>query len=88
MCVLYCHMYVVFNHAPGPLPTHDGLLLTKSKVENILTKTVVLCINLKVDDSPITSRSYTHPSHSQTSHHLPSSLYLLVSHNTDSFYLI
>ena len=38
----------------------------KSKVGNILVKTTVLRINLNIDGSPITSRSHTHPSHSQT----------------------
>jgi hypothetical protein len=35
---------------------------------NILVKTVVLRVNLNLDGSPITSRTHTHPSHSQTSH--------------------
>jgi hypothetical protein len=47
----------------------------KSKVGNILVKAAVLCINLNIDGAPIASRSYTHPSHSQTSRLLRSSLF-------------
>jgi hypothetical protein len=36
----------------------------KSRVSSILTKVVVLRINLNLDGSPITSKSHTHPSHS------------------------
>ncbi len=46
----------------------------KSKIGNILTKSVVLRINLNIDVAPVTSRSHTHPSHSQTSCLLTSSL--------------
>jgi hypothetical protein len=35
-----------------------------SKVGNTLTKVVVLRVNLNLDESPITSKSHTHPSHS------------------------
>ena len=42
----------------------------KSKVGNILAKAAVLRINLNIDGAPITSRSHTHPSHSQTSRRL------------------
>ena len=48
----------------------------KSKVGNILTKSVTLRIILNIDDSPVASRSHTHPSHSQTSRLLTSSLSL------------
>ena len=44
----------------------------KSKVGHILVKTVVLRINLNIDDAPVSSRSHTHPSHSQTSRLLTS----------------
>ncbi len=37
------------------------------KVGNTLTKDVVLCVNLNLDGVSITSRTHTHPSHSQTS---------------------
>ncbi len=46
----------------------------KSKVDNILTKVVTLRINLNIDGVPMISRSYTHPSHSQTSRLLTSSI--------------
>ena len=39
----------------------------KSKVGNILAKAAVLRITLYIDGTPITSKSHTHPSHSQTS---------------------
>ena len=48
----------------------------KSKIGNLLTKAVPLRINLNLDGSPITSKSHTHPSHSQTSRLLTSSLFL------------
>jgi hypothetical protein len=48
----------------------------KSKVENIFTKTSSLRVNLNIDDTLIHSRSHTHPSHSQTSRLLTSSLSL------------
>jgi hypothetical protein len=46
----------------------------KVKVDNTLVKTTVLRINLNIDGAPITSRTNTHPSHSQTSRLLTSSL--------------
>ena len=39
----------------------------KSRVGNILTKASSLRITLNLDGAPITSKSHTHPSHSQTS---------------------
>ncbi len=39
--------------------------MLKSRVGNILAKAVVLSINLNLDGTPITSKSHTHPSHSQ-----------------------
>jgi hypothetical protein len=48
----------------------------KSKVGLVLVKTVVLRINLNLDGAPIASKSHTHPSHSQTSRLLTSSLSL------------
>ena len=41
-----------------------------------LVKTEDLRVNLDVDDKPITSKTHTHPSHSQTSRLLTSSLSL------------
>ena len=46
----------------------------KSKVGHIHTKSGGLCINLNIVDTPITPTSHTHPSHSQTSRLLTSSL--------------
>ena len=48
----------------------------KAKVGSILTKVAALRINLNIDGVPITSRTHTHPSHSQTSRLLTSSLSL------------
>jgi hypothetical protein len=50
--------------------------MLKSKSGNILDKEPVLRINLNLDGSPITSQSHTHPSYSQTSRLLTSSLSL------------
>jgi hypothetical protein len=48
----------------------------KAKVGSTLVKTAALRINLNIDGSPITSRTHTYPSHSQTSRLLSSSLSL------------
>ena len=48
----------------------------KAKVGSSLAKAVALRINLNIDGAPITSRTHTHPSHSQTSRLLTSSLSL------------
>ena len=48
----------------------------KGKTVLVLVKTVSLRITLNIDGSPITSSSHTHPSHSQTSRLLTSSLSL------------
>ena len=48
----------------------------KAKVGSILVKAAALRVNLNIDGAPITSRSHTHPSHSQVSHLLTSSLSL------------
>ena len=50
--------------------------MIKAHVSNILAKVVDLRINLNLDGAPITSQSHTHPSHSQTSRLLTSSLSL------------
>jgi hypothetical protein len=52
----------------------------KSKVVNILAKAATLRITLNIDGTPIASKSHNHPSHSQTSRLLTSSLPF-----TDSF---
>jgi hypothetical protein len=46
------------------------------KVGLVLPKVVEVRINLNIDEEPITSRTHTHPSHSQTSRLLTSSLSL------------
>ena len=46
----------------------------KSRVGNILTKTAVLRVTLNLDGTPITSKSHTHITHSQSSRLLTSSL--------------
>jgi hypothetical protein len=48
----------------------------KTKIVNILTKATALRITLNIDDATVASRSHTHPSHSQTSRLLTSSLSL------------
>ncbi len=48
----------------------------KSKVGLALAKAATLRINLNIDGAPIVSKSHTHPSHSQTSRLLTSSLSL------------
>ncbi len=48
----------------------------KAKVGSTLVKDEVLRINLNIDGAPITSRTHTHSSHSQTSRLLTSSLSL------------
>jgi hypothetical protein len=48
----------------------------KRKVNLVLSKAAALRINLNIDGEPITSKSHTHPSHSQTSRLLTSSLSL------------
>ena len=46
------------------------------KVGNILTKVTVLRINLNIDEVVVDSHVHTHPSHSQTSRFLSTSLSL------------
>jgi hypothetical protein len=50
--------------------------ILKSRVGNILAKAAALRINLNLDGASITCKSHTHPSHSQTSRLLTSSLSL------------
>ena len=50
--------------------------MLKSRVSLILAKAAALRINLNLDGAPIASNSHTHPSHSQTSRLLTSSLSL------------
>ena len=48
----------------------------KSKMDNPLQNPATLRVNLNLDGTPITSKSHSHPSHSQTSRVLTSSLSL------------
>ena len=48
----------------------------QAKVDSTLAKAAALRVNLNIDGAPITSRTHTHPSHSQTSRLLTSSLSL------------
>ena len=48
----------------------------RSKVGSTLAKAAALRVNLDIDGTPITSRTHTHPSHSQTSRLLTSSVSL------------
>ncbi len=48
----------------------------KAQVARTLTKGAALRINLYIDGAPITSKTHVHPSHSQTSRLLTSSLFL------------
>jgi hypothetical protein len=48
--------------------------IKSSKVGNILTKSAALSITFNIDGTPKASKSHTHPSHSQTSRLLTSSL--------------
>ena len=50
----------------------------KSKIGSSLDKAATMRVNLNIDGAPITSRSHTHPSHSQASLLLTSSLSLNV----------
>ncbi len=52
--------------------------MLKSRVGHIMAKASVLRVNLNLDGAPIASSSHTHPSHSQTSRLLTSSLSLSV----------
>ena len=48
----------------------------KSRIGTTLAKAAAMRVNLNIDGEPITSRSHTHPSHSQESRLLTSSLAL------------
>ena len=67
------------QHTSGGLFTHKrGAFLAqlKSKIGSTFAKAAVMSVNLNIDGAPITSRSHTHPSHSQASRLLTSSLSL------------
>ena len=67
------------QHTSGGLYTHKrGAFLAqlKSRIGTTLAKAAAMRVNLNIDGAPITSRSHTHPSHSQASRLLTSSLSL------------
>ncbi len=64
------------NQWPLPLPPRGVLGTLTAKVGSTLAKAAALRITLNIDGAPITSRTHTHPSHSQTSRLLSSSLSL------------
>jgi hypothetical protein len=66
------------THPGGQFTFRRAAFLTQlqSKVGLDLPKTASLRVNLNLDGVPITSKSHTHPSHSQTSCLLTSSLSL------------
>ncbi len=66
------------THPGGQFTFRRAAFLTQlqSKVDLALTKAVPLRININLDGAPIESKSHTHPSHSQTSRLLTSSLSL------------
>jgi hypothetical protein len=66
------------SHPGGQFAFRRAAFLTQiqSKVGLPLAKTSTLRVNLNLDGSPIASKSHTHPSHSQTSRLLTSSLSL------------
>jgi hypothetical protein len=61
-----------FHYRRAAFSSH---LRGKSKIGNILGKAEVLRIILNIDGAPVSSRSHTHTSHSQTSILLTSSLF-------------
>ena len=65
------HMGVFFHFRRAAFSS-----MLKSRVTLILAKAAALRINLNLDGAPIISTSHTHPSHSQTSRLLTSSLSL------------
>ena len=50
------------------------VVMTNPEASNFLTKTSALSVNLNLDGVPIASNSHTHPSHSESSRLLTSSL--------------
>jgi hypothetical protein len=69
VCILFNSHFTCYNKS-------HSLAQLKTKVGRTLVKDVDLRINLNIDGSPITSRTHSHPSHSQTSRLLTSSLSL------------
>jgi hypothetical protein len=76
--VFLIHNQHKITHSTGGLfHFHHTVVFSqvKSRVDNILTKVAVVRVNLNLDGEPITSRTHTHPSHSETSRLL--TLYLV-----------
>jgi hypothetical protein len=61
--------------------------MLKSLVSSILAKAAALRINLNRDGAPITSKSHTHPSYSQTSRLLTTSIFRCSSSTTNPVYV-
>jgi hypothetical protein len=70
------HLIATIGQRPVPLPPRGFSAQLKAKVGSTLAKVAVLRVNLNIDGESITSRTHTHPSHSQTSRQLTSSLSL------------
>ena len=70
------HQSAQFDRGQFHFHRADFSVQLKIKVGLTLTKATTLRINLNLDGSPIVSKSHTHPSHSQTSRLLTSSLSL------------
>ena len=67
------------QHTSGGIFTFKSTVFLsefKVKVGSTIVKVEALRVNLNIDGAPITSRSHTHPSHSQASRLLTSSLSL------------
>ncbi len=69
--LLICQTFIQFHYRHESFSSH-----LKSKVGNILANAAAQRIVLNIDGAPIPSKSHTHPSHSQTSRLLTSSLSL------------
>ena len=73
--MIFFHSFLSLTLA---LTIHNKQQITslRTKVDSTLTKATALRVNLNIDDGPITLRTHTHPSHSETSRLLTSSLSL------------
>jgi hypothetical protein len=71
-------VHLAETHPGGQFTFRRAAFLTQlqNKVGLTLAKTICLRININLDGTSITSKSHTHPSHSQTSRLLTSSLSL------------
>ena len=64
-------LHQLVQHDRGLFHFHRSVFSSqlKSKVGSTLVKTTTLLVNLNLDRTPITSKSHTHPSHSETVYH-------------------